>query len=206
MSASNEQLEKRFDDFIKTTNDRLDETANKLDVLIGLTQQIAVIQERQNHNTEELKRLETSISNREIALEGSLKRIEEKMEKNEVDRMNSLTRIHSRIDGLVTQVEERHKVFLIEHGVSAKQIDADMENIKTTFRDHKSDYDAKTNFFRGVFAAIAVFFTISQGVVYKYFNDIETRVNENKINIQKMENRFNETDRQIDLIIQSIKK
>lgn len=193
-------LEKRVNDLTEIVEKRHDESNKKLDLLLDLAKQMAVIQEKQVYNTEAIKKVEKDIQESEESAKSLAKIAEEKIRKVEEDRMRSNERIHARIDELQSIVESRHAKVIDESKVSFTKITTDQKTLNDKIDALQTEYHGRVNFIRGVVFALAAVATLAQAVVYKYLDNIETTLSDTRVAIQKLDNKFNETERQIDLL------
>jgi archaellum component FlaC len=186
-------IERWVSSFVETTNKRLEENANKLDMLVELTKHMAILQEKQDHNTDHIKDLEKKHTE-------EIKKIEERNVKSDIEKARTVERLHKRIDELEAALDKSCSGVSTKASETNKAIRSDIDDLEDKVDDINDDYKAKVNFFRGIFFAFAMFTAVGQGMLYKYFADIEKNISESRVAIQKLENRFNETERQIDMI------
>jgi hypothetical protein len=191
-------IERWVSEFVHTTNKRLEDNANKLDMLVELTKHMAILQEKQDHNTDHIKDLE-------MKLQVEVKKLEERNVKSDQEKARTVERLHRRIDELEAALDKSCSTLSGKTSDHNKAIREDVEELEDKVDTINDDYKAKVNFFRGIFFAFAMFTAVGQGMLYKYFADIERNISESRVLIQKIENRFNETERQIDLIQNTVR-
>lgn len=198
-----------MDEFVQATNKRLDENNNKLDLLIDLARQMAILQEKQDHNAEDLRKMDQRLAADEGEMSKMLKTMEERVAKIEADRVKSNERVHKRIDEVQQAAERYEKDHDNKTEAIIKAINDKLSDQNAKLKDLNDDYKNRVSFFKGIFFAFAIFSSVGQAMLYRYFGKIETSISDSAVAIQKLENRFNETERQIDMIhntVRSLKK
>jgi hypothetical protein len=126
-----------------------------------------------------------------------------------MEKQKTVERLHHRIDAVEAAADVKAKEVAAKVTKKFEDIIDDMKKAADKVDNLEDDYKGKVNFFRGIFFAFALFSAVGQGMLYKYFADIEKNISESRVLIQKIENRFNETERQIDIIhtsVRSLKK
>jgi hypothetical protein len=200
MANSDELLERMLSQFIETSNKRFNEQDKKLDLLMDLLKNVSVLQEKQGQNSENIKKVEGSVSILGDLLDKKIALVETKIDKIELERVKNVDRIHERIDAINKDFDAYDK----EHEVTTKVTNTSIQDlIKDTnekLKTLKDDYNSRVSFFKGIFAAFAIFSSGAQYFLYKYFSDIESHMSDTKVSLQKMDNRFAENERQMELI------
>jgi hypothetical protein len=202
-------LERRVNDFVGQVNKRLDENNNKLDLLIDLTRQMAVLQEKQDHNTEDIRKHDRKFQEKEEEIHEVIRKIEERNAKSDLEKVESIRRLHARIDQVEAyNVKACNECDADKRALNEKS-DEKLGEVDKKIVSLEQDYHNRVSFFKGLFFAFAIISGAFQFILYKYFGEIENNSSETKVAIQKIDNRFNETERQIDLIhsqVRNLKK
>ena len=205
MADSDDLLKQMLSQFIETSNKRFTEQDKKLDLLMDLLKNVSVLQEKQGQNSENIKKMESSLSVLNEMVDKKIALVDTKIDKIEQERVKNVDRIHERIDSIHKTFDAYDK----EHEVSTNVTNNSMQElIKDTnekLKNLKDDYNSRVSFFKGIFAAFAIFSSGAQYFLYKYFSDIESHISDTKVAIQKIDNRFSENERQMELIQNSVR-
>lgn len=177
----------------------IDNTNKKLDVLIDIARQVATIQERQHRHSDDISRLESFILEVRKQQLSENEKLDTRITAIDTGHRTSTERIHARI----TEEAEKNalKDTLCKQDCSKKIKDA--EAITEALN---KDYLSKVNFIRGVLWLFSIVAVIGNGLLASYMLDIKNDISSSKAAISKIENRMNESDKQIDQVLQTVRK
>jgi hypothetical protein len=193
-------LEKRVDSFVESVNKRLDSNNAKLDMLIDLARLMAVLQEKQDHNSEDIKAFGEKIKEHDTVIQADIRKTEAKFDASVEERKLAINRLHKRIDELERYQVDKYKEIAEQASACALGIKQDIATLNDKHVSLKEDYSSKVNYIRGGLAVLGAFTLIGQGILYKYFDDFDKSIAEGRVHFQKIENRFHETERMMDII------
>jgi len=187
--ASFESIERRLASHIDTTNEKLDQ-------LIEVTKQMVAIQERQNRQTDDIRRFE-DVQHR---MTGMWEKFDVKINTVELDRKQVTQRLFDKIDEVLARksAETLHMHEDVERDMAA--VDKKLEKISDDLGNLSTDYHAKHNFTRGAIWVLGIALAIGQGVFINYLSDYNDQLSELKTYDKMNESREHENQQQVQLI------
>lgn len=168
-----QSFDNRLESYNKTTT-------TKLDMLLDLTRQMAMLSERQQHQHETILRIETKQSN-------DIHRLDERITRTESDKDTSIERVHKRLDEIQIGIQDKITVLFdkLDKRIS--------DSIESTNR-LDDDYKADKNYVRGAMGtsklvqwAFGIIFALSQVIVFRYTNDLQNANNVRDAKIVEVE-------------------
>ena len=169
-----ESLEKRLDDHVT-------KTGIKLDQIVEILQTVASLQERDQHQSEEIKRINAAI---DVLFTEHRKHNAEDIANHNI--------IHEKHMALRTEFDQnminlRHEAELLK-------------NLSASFKSLDQDYKDKNSFFRGVIWILGFVLIVGNGIAVSYYNSFKDQTAQ-IISMQKtIELRQNEADEQFRII------
>ena len=176
-----QSIEERIEKLSEKTND-------KLDVLIDLTKQLAILQAQQNHQHEELARVSTAQS------------------LFEVEYRSGVVRLHERIDAMKAETTARRaevdktiQVELKEKRDVDDKLQAEIVKVDSTF--NKSLFYVK-----GVLAALSIIAILIPPVATKFYTDITHSIEKTATAIDNMNLKMTENEKQVERLLQQVRE
>lgn len=193
-----DRLDKKLDSYTQATND-------KLDILIDLTKQMAIMHQKQIQQGDELLRIEKLILQSRDDFRISMERTDRRVTTVDLEKRASIERLHKRVDELSVAHDAKDSAAKHEVMVEVKELETAVKVNKESLDAFKDTYSEKVSFMRGAMWVLGIVMVIAQGLAVKYVADIQTNIESNQKAIVQMNNRFNETDKQLDIILNSMK-
>jgi hypothetical protein len=178
---------------------KIDEN-KRLDLLLDLAKQIAVIHEKQLNSADSVKRVEQAIKDVSLTSQALVADANNKCKKIEEDRIKADERLHDRVDETKVQVDAIALRVTDECKVSTTKLSTETHTLNEQFEAFQLEYQNKANFVKGVFVALSAVAALTQTLVYKYVDSIERSTIEDKQLLHKIDNKLIETDRQAELM------
>ena len=140
-------IETRLHQHIETTNE-------KLDILIDLTTAMATVQERQNRQTDDIKRLETQQANDRAHLSGMYEKFDIKLATAELERKQVVQRIFDKIEDAIMKktAESLHMHEDVEKDM--EHIGTKIDKLSTQMTALSNDVNSKTSFTKVLFGCL----------------------------------------------------
>jgi hypothetical protein len=170
-------LESKLESHIQSTND-------KLDILIDITRQLTILQERQSNNTSEIQRLERLITSTSDKTAVLIDKINDKIASVEDNRVKSIERIATKAETTELNLEK-----LIQD--TSKELKVSIEKISLNSISIEKEFVARYNYSKGAYKIIGCILVIIQlifvGVIIKITSD---KIDQNNISIQQLQNKI----------------
>ena len=180
LAKSIESLETRFDIHVTKTE-------NKLDQIVDILQTVASLQERDHHQSDEIKRLNTS-----------------------VDALFSQSRQHNAEDVSVHDaIRDKHHVLRNEfeqYKIIQNQETIAIKKLSETFEKMHEDYKAKSHFLKGVLWILSGVLIVGQSIAISYYNSAKEQLDSYKAYEQRNDNRIADNEEQLRLLQTQIKE
>jgi hypothetical protein len=192
-----DRLDRKLDDHTRATND-------KLDKLIEITRDMAVVHQKQIQQGEELLRVEKLILQSKDDFRTTTERIETRITTIDNEKRASIERLHKRVDDIGSSFEMKDDLAKQEVLMKVKEVEVDAKSEKIKLESFKDEFSDRVSFVRGVMWVLGVVMVVAQGLAVKYVSDMQNNIDANQKAIVQMGNRFNETDKQLDAILNSI--
>ena len=159
--ADNYITEEKFEKYIDITNE-------KLDVLIELTRQMAVVQERQQHTFENIVRLEKTIGDTKLYTKSEIDSLDKKISLVFMDKKDESQKHLKKIEDQFASHDEKLKSF------------------HSDYSELKEDYKGNKQFLRGAVWICGVIFVVVQGLGFKYISAINYESEQNKARFEQL--------------------
>lgn len=171
-------IEEQFTARDRRINDRFDKymesTNEKLDVLIELNQKMAVVYERQQRSIEDMIRVEKMVAENRKQVSDEFKEVEIK---------------------ICDAIKERNFIIDNSEAKLKEEIGKTTGNLKII----EDDYKENKNFVKGAVWLAGIIFFVVQGLIVKYFKDINDEIRLTKEEIRKVAEKQIDTDNQFKL-------
>jgi hypothetical protein len=172
--------------FLSHLDSRLEPINIQLAKLTDLQAVIVAVQERDRHQAEDLKRLDTSVSEAFQIIRAN---------KDAADARHELSR-------------ERHEKLHSEHELASKKcngVEKAFNNLETAFNTHEKEYTAKKNIGYGMWLMITGILVLTNWLVQDYYDSYKADKVFNQHYIAAQETANVERDEQLKILTQQIR-
>lgn len=175
-----ERIRQQFESYMAQTN-------SKLDMLIDIMRQVAVMQSVQEHHTSELTSLEAKINSVES------------------DSTRAITRAHERIDDLIKATETRISEIKNTMGECGTHCHEYRQGISDSIGKVDRTYDRKLHYVRGAMWVAGLVALAIPTVAAKYYGDLTDAIKSLQAQVEKNTIIIQENDRRLDMLKERIK-